>query len=488
MESCAFRVAPEVDVEAGGEAVAFLFAEVGDPAGAVGEGFGVGAFGHEEDVGGVDAVVWGEAFVDLMDDLFDFGEIVGGGEDEFPLALFNGSVAAPLYPPAAALCEGAKDGDVETVFFVGLGEAAVFAIRGRRVGQLRGDGGEVDGVGGKLIEPERSGGFDGDVLVVRLEGADEGDEFFEHHRLAAGEDNVIGGMRKDLGEDLVCGEVGPFRVPRGVGGIAPGAAEVAAGRADEDGGNAGELSFALDGVENLGDAHCAILADERRSCEGAEASTGRGFGLQQRSMLERTPAIVAAVCLTIYWGYVPIKGYRLRRKHGKAFNALPREELLSRFLWYPCILVLLVGLWMAALGRPRWMLLGWLWEPNVAWAVAAAVAMPLVVVCTVLTFVCWRKMGKSWRIGINSGEKLDLVSTGPYRFVRHPIYALRMLIDVCLFVMVPVPLVLLAAGGDFLLLQLEARREERYMESQHGMIYANYKNSVGRFVPRVFVV
>jgi protein-S-isoprenylcysteine O-methyltransferase Ste14 len=97
-------------------------------------------------------------------------------------------------------------------------------------------------------------------------------------------------------------------------------------------------------------------------------------------------------------------------------------------------------------------------------------------------------MGKSWRIGINSGEKLDLVSTGPYRFVRHPIYALRMVIDVCLFVMAPVPLVLMAAGGDFLLLQLEARREERYMESQHGTVYANYKNSVGRFVPRVFVV
>ena len=198
--------------------------------------------------------------------------------------------------------------------------------------------------------------------------------------------------------------------------------------------------------------------------------------------------MVAAVCLTVYWGYVPIKGYRLRRKHGKAFNALPREELLSRVVWYPCILVLLVGLWMAALREGHGGVLGWLWGPNVAWAVAAGLAMPVVVACTVLTFVCWRKMGKSWRIGINSGEKLDLVSTGPYRFVRHPIYALRMVIDVCLFVIAPVPLVLLAAGGDFLLLQVEARREERYMESQHGAVYANYKNSVGRFVPRVFVV
>ena len=313
---------------------------------------------------------------------------------------------------------------------------------------------------------------------------------FEHHRFAAGEDDVFGGVWEDLIEDLASGEIGAFGVPGGVGGVAPGAAEVAAGGADEDGGDAGKLSFALDGVEDLGDPHAWILAGlggAGRSVQSFHSGRGLGYkwGLCWREFLRLG---LAAVCLTVYWGYVPIKGYRLRRKHGKAFNALPREELLSRMVWYPCILALLVGLWMAGLrgGRGGW--LGWVLGANVGWGVAGGVAMPVVVVCTVLTFVCWRKMGKSWRIGINSGEKLDLVSTGPYRFVRHPIYALRMVIDVCLFVMAPVPLVLLAAGGDFLLLQLEARREERYMESQHGTIYANYKNSVGRFVPRVFVV
>lgn len=59
-------------MEARGKAVAFFFAEVGDPAGAFGEEFGVGAFGHEKDVGRVDAVGGVEAFVDLVEDLFDF--------------------------------------------------------------------------------------------------------------------------------------------------------------------------------------------------------------------------------------------------------------------------------------------------------------------------------------------------------------------------------------------------------------------------------
>ena len=86
-------------MEAGREAVAFLFTEVGDPAGAFGEGGGVGAFGHEENVGGVDAVSGGEAFVDLVDDLLDFVQVFGGGEDEFPLAFFDDVLLSP--PPPA---------------------------------------------------------------------------------------------------------------------------------------------------------------------------------------------------------------------------------------------------------------------------------------------------------------------------------------------------------------------------------------------------
>jgi protein-S-isoprenylcysteine O-methyltransferase Ste14 len=214
-------------------------------------------------------------------------------------------------------------------------------------------------------------------------------------------------------------------------------------------------------------------------------------------LLVRIPPLVAALCLTIYWGWVIIKLIRLARQIGKDPNALPRERVgqLMRVLWYPCILALLVGLWFAAVVPPRrlarmsgaW-LMGWLWQPAIAWGVAAGVAGLVCVVCTAITFVCWRKMGRSWRIGIDPGETLAIVSTGPYRFVRHPIYALRMVINICAFVMAPTLLVLLPATVDFLLLQIEARREERYMESTHGEAYARYKNSVGRFVPRAFVV
>jgi protein-S-isoprenylcysteine O-methyltransferase Ste14 len=210
------------------------------------------------------------------------------------------------------------------------------------------------------------------------------------------------------------------------------------------------------------------------------------------AMVYRLPPHIAAFCLTIYWGWVIIKLVKLARKIGKDPNAMPRERVgqWMRVLWYPCILVLLAGLWIAAARQFHGGggLTGWLVAPGMAWLIVALAATLICIICTIITFVCWQKMGRSWRIGIDPGERLELVSTGPYRHVRHPIYALRMVINVCACVMAPTVLVIVPAVADIVLLQIEARREERYMETVHGEVYARYKNSVGRFVPRTFVV
>ncbi len=211
--------------------------------------------------------------------------------------------------------------------------------------------------------------------------------------------------------------------------------------------------------------------------------------------LIRFTALVAALCLTIYWAWVIVKLFLLGRKLGKDPNAMPRERIgqAMRILWYPCIFLLLTALWMSLAKTPHWLgplapLFTRLLPANLPWTIAALVATVVCILCTIITFICWRKMGRSWRIGIDPGEKLDLVSTGPYRLVRHPIYSLRMVVNICVCIMVPTPLVLITAGIDFFLLQIEARREERYMESKHGEHYARYKSTVGRFVPRAFVV
>ena len=142
---------------------------------------------------------------------------------------------------------------------------------------------------------------------------------------------------------------------------------------------------------------------------------------------QRIPAHIAALCLTIYWFYVIRKLIRMRRKHGTDPNALPKEAVgrLMRILWYPVIMILIAALWVAAVIAPDYLarsrfhlLLGWLFPPAAWWYIAVIPASLLCILFTVFTFVCWRKMGRSWRIGINPDEKLALVVTGPYKLVR----------------------------------------------------------------------
>jgi protein-S-isoprenylcysteine O-methyltransferase Ste14 len=116
----------------------------------------------------------------------------------------------------------------------------------------------------------------------------------------------------------------------------------------------------------------------------------------------------------------------------------------------------------------------------VAWAAVA-----LAIAAYVLTWICWKKMGKSWRMGIDPNEKTQLIVSGPYERVRHPIYALSSLLMISTVLAYPTPLMILIGLIHLLLLQMEARREEGYLARVHGPVYEQYCRQVGRFWPRL---
>jgi len=112
----------------------------------------------------------------------------------------------------------------------------------------------VDGAG-HGCERLFAAGFDHEGVVAREQAIHEGEEFAGlEHGFTAGElDEAAGGEGFELGEDLVGGE--GLATGEGVLGITPGAAEVAAGEADKDAGDAGEGAFALDGFVELDEVH-----------------------------------------------------------------------------------------------------------------------------------------------------------------------------------------------------------------------------------------
>jgi protein-S-isoprenylcysteine O-methyltransferase Ste14 len=198
--------------------------------------------------------------------------------------------------------------------------------------------------------------------------------------------------------------------------------------------------------------------------------------------LPHLPALVIAVVMTAYWGRVMRLVYKERRRSGRDANFRPTEPVGKwlRIIWGPAVLTWIIHPYFAAFRRslPEWA------SPIVRSDAAAWGAVVVAMAAFVGTLVCWKRMGKSWRMGIDPGEKTTLVVTGPYAYVRHPIYALSSTLMLATLVILPSPLMLAVGLAHLVLLQWEARREEKYLTLHHGELYRRYCSKVGGFVPR----
>lgn len=122
--------------------------------------------------------------------------------------------------------------------------------------------------------------------------------------------------------------------------------------------------------------------------------------------------------------------------------------------------------------------------PALDGVVGHAIGITLAVVGICLTFAAQLAMGDSWRVGVDPEERTALVTNGPFRLVRNPIYSAMLPTVFGLVLMVPSVLALAAIITLFVGLELQVRRvEEPYLLHAHGGVYADYAARVGRFVP-----
>lgn len=195
------------------------------------------------------------------------------------------------------------------------------------------------------------------------------------------------------------------------------------------------------------------------------------------------PALIVGLILGFYWARV-VKLVRKARARGESAHFFPPETVgrVIRAIWYPTVVVwIVVPLVLAftsihhSLFAPAYVI------PWLSWLATAACALILY-----LTMLCWRKMGREWRMGIDPAEKNNLLVTGPYAYVRHPIYALQQALAIASAIAVPAPIMFIVAALEVILLSWEAIREERHLTSVHGDVYRNYMRSAGRFFPKRF--
>jgi protein-S-isoprenylcysteine O-methyltransferase Ste14 len=194
------------------------------------------------------------------------------------------------------------------------------------------------------------------------------------------------------------------------------------------------------------------------------------------------PALAVGVIVAAYWWRVLRMAIKMRRKTGQAANFLPTEPLgkMLRIIWQPVVWIWIAHPFVTAfLPNPPLILRPIYFLPSIQ-----LFAVVIAILAFIATRACWKRMGKSWRMGINPAERTLLVITGPYAYVRHPIYALSSVLMIATVAAVPTPLLIATAMLHLLLLQWEAHREERHLSTIHGQQYDLYCKSVGRFLPR----
>ena len=98
------------------------------------------------------------------------------------------------------------------------------------------------------------------------------------------------------------------------------------------------------------------------------------------------------------------------------------------------------------------------------------------------TTVAQAHMGASWRIGIDSARRTDLVSTGLFAVSRNPIFLAIRVALLGLFLVAPnaATLAVLAAGE--VVIQVQVRLEEKHLRELHGADYAGYCDRVRRWL------
>ncbi len=98
------------------------------------------------------------------------------------------------------------------------------------------------------------------------------------------------------------------------------------------------------------------------------------------------------------------------------------------------------------------------------------------------TVIAQGHMKNSWRIGIDTETKTELITTGLFQISRNPIFFGMIISLVGLFLTTPNALTGLFLIMGYVLIQIQIRLEEEFLAKQHGQIYLSYKQSVRRLL------
>lgn len=121
---------------------------------------------------------------------------------------------------------------------------------------------------------------------------------------------------------------------------------------------------------------------------------------------------------------------------------------------------------------------------DLAWLHLVGIA--LTVIGILPTVAAQYAMGESWRIGVDTNERTELVTDGAFKFTQNPIFSAMVITATGLAMTTPNVVSLIGLVALIAALQTQVRLvEEPYLLQSHGDTYRAYAQAVGRFVPSI---
>lgn len=105
-----------------------------------------------------------------------------------------------------------------------------------------------------------------------------------------------------------------------------------------------------------------------------------------------------------------------------------------------------------------------------------------------LLFAVWARehLGRNWSRSVTIKQDHELITSGPYSMVRHPIYTGILTGFLGMAIAISQVRGFLVLALIFLAFWIKLRMEEKWMHSQFGQTYATYAGQTAALVPYLF--
>jgi protein-S-isoprenylcysteine O-methyltransferase Ste14 len=123
-------------------------------------------------------------------------------------------------------------------------------------------------------------------------------------------------------------------------------------------------------------------------------------------------------------------------------------------------------------------------RPVAAWRIA--ISCFLFALAIVLSWTSARTLGRQWRFDAGLNADHELVRSGSYQFIRHPIYASMIALMLATgFLMTRLPVLALAFVLYIIGTEIRVRIEDQLLATRFGEQFRTYQRSVPAYIPFV---